>query len=71
MRREFDSGVFGQEKDGGFKSALGQIRQAFNNKDLYASVEEKAAMLLYLVVKKIMHLWTETNGLRQLAFSTS
>jgi len=59
MRREFDSGVFGQEKDGGFKSALGQIRQAFNNKDLYASVEEKAAMLLYLVVKN--HAFVDGN----------
>lgn len=59
MRREFDTVVFGQEKDGGFKSALGQIQQSFNDQDLYPSIEEKAAMLLYLVVKN--HAFVDGN----------
>ncbi len=50
MRGEFD-GLFGQEKDQGFKSALGAIYQSFDGKDVYPSVEEKAANLLYFVVK--------------------
>jgi prophage maintenance system killer protein len=45
------SGLFGHEKDGSFKSSLGAIYQTFDGKDLYPSVEEKAANLLYLVVK--------------------
>jgi len=59
MRREFDTAVFGQEKDGGFESALGQIQQIFNDHDLYPSIEEKAAMLLYLVVKN--HAFVDGN----------
>jgi prophage maintenance system killer protein len=51
MRTDFNSGVFGLEKDDSFRSAINQIRQSFNNQDLYPSIEEKAAMLLYLVVK--------------------
>jgi len=39
------------EKDGGFDSAVNQIRQGFGEQDAYPSIEEKAAMLLYLVVK--------------------
>lgn len=42
---------FANEKDDSFKSSIGQIYQTFANEDLYQSVEEKAAMLLYLVVK--------------------
>lgn len=34
MRAEFDTAVFGQKKDGGFESALGQIQQSFNDHDL-------------------------------------
>ncbi len=52
MRRKFGgSGLFGKEKDASFKSSLGAIYQTFGGKDLYPSVEEKAANLLYLVVK--------------------
>ena len=43
--------LFGSEKDGSFKSSIGQIYQTFDGTELYPSVEEKAAMLLYLVVK--------------------
>ncbi len=45
------SSLFGSEKDGSFKSSIGQIYQTFDGTELYPSVEEKAAMLLYLVVK--------------------
>jgi prophage maintenance system killer protein len=45
------AGLFGMEKDQGFKSALGAIYQTFGGDELYPSVEEKAANLLYFVVK--------------------
>ena len=45
------SDLFGLPKDQSFASSIGQIYQAWGGKDLYPSVEEKAAMLLYLVVK--------------------
>ncbi|MCK5913884.1 MAG: virulence RhuM family protein, partial [Desulfuromusa sp.] len=50
MKRDFE-GLFGQEKDQGFKSALGAITQTFDGKDVYPSIEEKAANLLYFIVK--------------------
>lgn len=53
------STLFGNEKDGSFKSSIGQIYQTFDGKDLYPSVEEKAAMLLYLVTKN--HSFTDGN----------
>ena len=51
MRFEFNSEIFGKEKDGGFDSAINQIKQGFGELDVYPTIEEKAAMLLYLVVK--------------------
>ncbi len=51
MRRDFDSVVFGKPKDASFDSSIGQIYQSFAGKELYPSLEHKAAMLLYLVVK--------------------
>ena len=45
------SDLFGYEKDQSFHSSIGQIYQTWDGIDLYPSVEEKAAMLLYLVVK--------------------
>ena len=45
------SDMFGVEKDASFHSSIGQIYQTWDGKDLYPSIEEKAAMLLYLVVK--------------------
>jgi prophage maintenance system killer protein len=48
---EFRSPLFGLEKDDTFRSSIGQIYQAFGGRELYPSVEEKAAMLLYLIVK--------------------
>lgn len=50
-KNEFRSPLFGQEKDGSFKSSIGQIYQSYSETDLYPSIEEKAAMLLYLIVK--------------------
>ena len=43
------SPLFGNEKDGSFRSSIGQIYQTFDGRELYPSAEEKAAMLLYLV----------------------
>ena len=51
MKDDFASGVFSLEKDGGFESAASQVYQGFGGKDLYPTLEEKAATLLYLVVK--------------------
>lgn len=50
---------FANEKDDFFKSSIGQIYQTFGGEDLYPSVEEKAAMLLYLVVKN--HSFSDGN----------
>ena len=52
LREKFGgSTLFGNEKDDSFKSSIGQIYQTFGGQELYPSVEEKAAMLLYLVTK--------------------
>jgi prophage maintenance system killer protein len=51
MRTDFSDGFFGREKDDSFKSSAIQIYQSFGGQDLYPSLEEKAAMLLYLIVK--------------------
>jgi len=48
---EFNSPLFGKEKDDSFSSSIGQIYQTFGGKELYPSIEEKATMLLYLIVK--------------------
>lgn len=51
MLAEFDSDVFGKEKDKSFQSSVAQIAKGFGEDDFYPTLEEKAAMLLYLVVK--------------------
>lgn len=51
MRSDFESSVFGKEKDDSFKSSVAQISKGFGDVDFYASIEEKAATLLYLVIK--------------------
>lgn len=51
MKFSADSALFGNEKDGSFKSALGAVYQSFGGQDLYPSAQEKAANLLYLVTK--------------------
>ncbi len=54
-----ESRWFANEKDDSFKSSIGQIYQTFGGEELYPSVEEKAAMLLYLVVKN--HSFSDGN----------
>ena len=60
LREKFGGSVlFGHEKDNSFKSSIGQIYQTFGGEELYSSVEEKAAMLLYLVTKN--HSFSDGN----------
>ena len=60
LRNKFGgSTLFGNEKDDSFKSSIGQIYQTFGGQELYPSVEEKAAMLLYLVTKN--HSFSDGN----------
>ena len=60
LRNRFGgSTLFGNEKDDSFKSSIGQIYQTFGGEELYPSVEEKAAMLLYLVTKN--HSFSDGN----------
>lgn len=59
MRSEFNSDIFGKEKDGGFDSSINLIRQSFNDQEIYPTIEEKAAMLLYLIVKN--HAFVDGN----------
>lgn len=54
-----ESWLFGNEKDDSFKSSIGQIYQTFGGEELYPSIEEKAAMLLYLVTKN--HSFSDGN----------
>jgi len=51
MRKATASDIFGAEKDESLHSSLNAIMQSFDDKDLYPSLEEKAANLLYFLVK--------------------
>ena len=51
MRFGNESDLFGREKDDSFKGSIGNIYQSFAGQELYQSLEEKAANLLYFVVK--------------------
>jgi len=59
MAKKFNTGLFGNEKDESFKGALGNIYQTFDGKELYPSIEEKAANLLYFIVKD--HAFSDGN----------
>jgi prophage maintenance system killer protein len=59
MHTKFNPDIFGNEQDGSFDSAVNQIRQGFGEQELYPSIEEKTAMLLYLVVKN--HAFVDGN----------
>ncbi len=60
LRHKFGAySLFGNEKDDSFQSSIGQIYQTFGGEELYPSVEEKAAMLLYLVTKN--HSFSDGN----------
>jgi prophage maintenance system killer protein len=54
-----NSGLFGREKDDSFKSSISTIYQTFNGIDLYPSIEEKAANLLYFITKN--HSFSDGN----------
>ena len=51
MRFGDESDLFGKEKDDSFKGSIGNIYQSFGGKDVYPTLEEKAAHLLYFVTK--------------------
>lgn len=51
LKGHYTSGLFGLEKDQSFASSIGAIYQSFDGKEVYPSIEEKAAHLLYFVVK--------------------
>lgn len=58
-QRHGNSDIFGREKDNSFKSSLATIYQTFDGQDLYPSIEEKAANLLYFITKN--HSFTDGN----------
>ena len=60
LKKEFGaSELFAREKDESFRSTMGAIYQTYGGEDLYPSVEEKAANLLYLTVKN--HSFSDGN----------
>jgi len=59
MKIDVNSDLFSKEKDEGFISAITSIQQQFDKKDIYLSIEEKASMLLYLIVKN--HAFVDGN----------
>ena len=59
LRFGSESTLFGNEKDDSFKGSIGNIYQSFDGKDVYPSLEEKAANLLYFVTKN--HSFTDGN----------
>lgn len=59
MRFGADSDLFGHEKDDSFKGSIGNIYQSFGGKDVYPTLEEKAANLLYFVTKN--HSFSDGN----------
>ncbi len=58
-KKENLGGLFGNEKDDSFKSSLATIYQTFGEAELYPSIEEKAANLLYFIVKN--HSFSDGN----------
>ena len=59
MKSEFASDVFANPKDDSFDSSINQIYQTFGRQDCYPTLEEKAAMLLYLITKN--HSFSDGN----------
>lgn len=59
MKFSSDSKLFGNEKDDSFKGSIGNIYQSFASVDIYPSLEEKAANLLYFVTKN--HSFSDGN----------
>lgn len=54
-----NSNIFAIERNEGLKEILGAIYQTFDNKDVYPTIEEKAANLLYMIVKN--HVFIDGN----------
>jgi death-on-curing family protein len=59
VKKKEASGLFGNERDRGFESALNSVVQTFGGEYLYKSIEEQAAHLLYFVIKN--HPFTDGN----------
>lgn len=59
MRFNADSNLFGHEKDDSFKGSIGNIYQSFGGEEIYPTLEEKAANLLYFVTKN--HSFSDGN----------
>ena len=59
MKFSSDSDLFGNEKDDSFKGSIGNIYQSFAGQDIYLTLEEKAANLLYFVTKN--HSFSDGN----------
>ncbi len=59
LQSEFESDLFGVEKDNGLESIINDIYQTFSGDDVYPSIEEKAANFLYLIVKN--HVFLDGN----------
>lgn len=59
MQFGIGSSLFGNEKDDSFKGSIGAVYQSFGGRDLYSSLEEKAANLLYFITKN--HSFSDGN----------
>ncbi|OUQ15904.1 phosphoribosylaminoimidazolesuccinocarboxamide synthase [Lachnoclostridium sp. An14] len=59
MKFSEDSALFGNEKDESFKGSIGNIYQSFGGQDIYPTLEEKAANLLYFITKN--HSFSDGN----------
>jgi death-on-curing family protein len=59
MKFTSDSDLFGNEKDDSFKGSIGNIYQSFAGQDVYPTLEEKAANLLYFITKN--HSFSDGN----------
>ena len=59
MKFNLENTLFGNEKDDSFKSSINSIYQTFNGKEIYPSIEEKAANLLYFITKN--HSFSDGN----------
>ena len=69
MRFGDESDLFGKEKDDSFKGSIGNIYQSFGGADIYESLEEKAANLLYLVTRRTTAFSMEIKELLRQCFS--
>ena len=59
LKYKEESELFGVERDKGLRAIIGNVYQSFSGQDIYSSIEEKAANLLYLVVKN--HVFIDGN----------